>query len=313
MAWARWLGRTVIFCCTPEQVPYAIERYGKEVNRLYGVLNTRLGKTGAFVAGADYSIADMGDLSLGTYPPAQKIDLTDFPHIERWYKQMFGRPAVLRGIDLLKDRRASTMSDEAPQGAFRADCAKRARRRSQADHHGHSAIARPGSQWRWWLTFLMLATLLASPALVRANPVTVESLSPQGEVRSVQQIALRFSQDMVALGQADAPAPLQIECANAPKPSLRWVDTKRWVAEFKAPLPVGTRCAMRLKKSSLRSLLGAPVAAAGPWAFNTGGPKVNWQQPYPGGRVTEQQVFLLLADAPLARDTLAGALRCKTR
>ena len=37
----------------PEKVPYAIERYGKEVNRLYGVLNTQLGHTGAYVAGDD--------------------------------------------------------------------------------------------------------------------------------------------------------------------------------------------------------------------------------------------------------------------
>jgi len=53
---------------------------------------------------------------------------------------------------------------------------------------------------------------------------------------------------------------------------------------------------------------GTPVAAAGPWQFDTGGPKVGWQHPQPGEQVTEQQVFLLEADAPLARDTLADAL-----
>ena len=42
----------------PEQVPYAIERYVKETNRLYGVLNRRL-QDRTFIAGADYTIADM--------------------------------------------------------------------------------------------------------------------------------------------------------------------------------------------------------------------------------------------------------------
>lgn len=43
----------------PEKISYAIERYGKEMDRLYGVLDAQLARTGAYVAGADYSIADM--------------------------------------------------------------------------------------------------------------------------------------------------------------------------------------------------------------------------------------------------------------
>lgn len=102
----------------PEKVPYAIDRYGKEVNRLYGVLDTHLGKTGAFVAGSDYSIADMAIFPWIRTHQAQKITLTDFPHVERWYNRLFQRPAVQRGLELLKDRRANTMSEEARKALF---------------------------------------------------------------------------------------------------------------------------------------------------------------------------------------------------
>ncbi len=102
----------------PEPVPYAIDRYGKEVNRLYGVLNTQLGNTGAYVAGADYSIADMAIFPWIRTHQAQKVSLVDFPHIERWYNAIFQRPAVQRGLELLKDLRANTMSEEARKALF---------------------------------------------------------------------------------------------------------------------------------------------------------------------------------------------------
>jgi GST-like protein len=102
----------------PEKVPYAIERYGKEVNRLYGVLNTQLGKTGACVAGADYSIADMAIFSWIRTHEAQNVSLKDFPHVERWYNTIFQRPGVKRGINLAKELRANSMSDEARKALF---------------------------------------------------------------------------------------------------------------------------------------------------------------------------------------------------
>ena len=102
----------------PEPVPYAIERYGKEVDRLYGVLDGQLARTGAFVAGADYSIADMAIFPWVRTHKAQKIDLSQFPHIERWYNNMFQRPAVKRGLDLGKALRADSLSFEARAALF---------------------------------------------------------------------------------------------------------------------------------------------------------------------------------------------------
>ena len=80
----------------PEQVPYAVNRYSKEAERLYGVLEKQLmGRD--FVAG-DYSIADMA-----IYPWTQRydwqgIDLAAYPAIEAWCTRMAARPAVVKGM-----------------------------------------------------------------------------------------------------------------------------------------------------------------------------------------------------------------------
>jgi GST-like protein len=102
----------------PEKVPYAIDRYGREVNRLYGVLNTQLGKTGAYVAGGDYSIADMAIFPWIRTHQAQQVALADFPHVERWYNTLFERPAVQRGLALAKELRAPSLTEEARKALF---------------------------------------------------------------------------------------------------------------------------------------------------------------------------------------------------
>lgn len=102
----------------PEKIPYAIERYGNEVNRLYGVLDTQLARTGAFVAGAAYSIADMAIFPWVRTHKAQQVALEDFPNIQRWYDALFQRPAVKRGLDLGKDLRAPGLTEEARKALY---------------------------------------------------------------------------------------------------------------------------------------------------------------------------------------------------
>jgi GST-like protein len=81
-----------------EQVPYAIERYTKETQRLYGVLNAQLGKR-EYLAG-DYSVAD-----IATYPWVaryewHRTDLNAFPHVKRWFDAIGKRPAVVKGMQV---------------------------------------------------------------------------------------------------------------------------------------------------------------------------------------------------------------------
>lgn len=85
----------------PERLPYAIDRYVKETNRLYGVLNKRLADR-EFIAG-EYSIADMA-----TYPwivpyERQGQKLEDFPHLKRWFESIKARPAVERAYKTAKE------------------------------------------------------------------------------------------------------------------------------------------------------------------------------------------------------------------
>ena len=102
----------------PEKISYAIDRYGKEVDRLYGVLNTQLAATRAYVAGADYSIADMAIFPWVRTHKAQQVDLGKFAHVERWYNALFERPAVKRGLDLGKELSAPALTDDARKALF---------------------------------------------------------------------------------------------------------------------------------------------------------------------------------------------------
>ena len=87
-------GQNSHFSRNAEKIPYAISRYVKETNRLYGVLNKQL-HDHQFMAG-EYSIADMA-----TYPwivPFEGLgqNLDDFPHLKRWFFEVKARPAVQR-------------------------------------------------------------------------------------------------------------------------------------------------------------------------------------------------------------------------
>jgi len=87
----------------PEKIPYAIERYTNEVNRLYGVMNKRL-EDREFLAGR-YSIADMACIGWVKPYKRQGQDLIDFPHLKRWFEAMMARSAVQKGMAVGKEYR----------------------------------------------------------------------------------------------------------------------------------------------------------------------------------------------------------------
>jgi GST-like protein len=83
---------------TLDPVPYAIDRYTKECNRLYGVMDRRLGEQ-EFLAGK-YSIADMACVGWVSRWKLQGQDIEQFPHLKRWLATVRERPAVKRGLAL---------------------------------------------------------------------------------------------------------------------------------------------------------------------------------------------------------------------
>ncbi|TAD89083.1 MAG: thiol:disulfide oxidoreductase [Alphaproteobacteria bacterium] len=78
----------------PEKIPYAIDRYVKETNRLYGVLNKQLAER-EFIVGS-YSIADMACYPWIVPYERQGQSLEDFPHLKRWFHAIAARPATIQ-------------------------------------------------------------------------------------------------------------------------------------------------------------------------------------------------------------------------
>ncbi|MBK3733136.1 thiol:disulfide oxidoreductase [Azospirillum brasilense] len=82
----------------PEHIPYAIDRYVKETNRLYGVLNKRLAGR-AFIAGDELTIADMACYPWIVPHERQRQTLADFPELKRWFEAIQARPATVRAYE----------------------------------------------------------------------------------------------------------------------------------------------------------------------------------------------------------------------
>lgn len=80
----------------PEKLPYAIERYMKETQRLYGVLNKQL-ESQDYVAG-EYSIADMAIIGWALSHEWHHIDLNDYPNVQRYVANLSSRPAVQKAL-----------------------------------------------------------------------------------------------------------------------------------------------------------------------------------------------------------------------
>ena len=85
-------------------VPYGIERYTREVARLYGVMDRRLAGN-RYLAGGAYSIADIACWPWVRPHRRQGQDLADFPALRRWFEELRARPAVERGMMLLDEHR----------------------------------------------------------------------------------------------------------------------------------------------------------------------------------------------------------------
>jgi len=100
-----------------ETLSYPIERYRNEANRLYGVMDRRLGES-TYLAGDDYTIADIATFPWLRSPANQGVDISEYPNVQRWFEAINGRPAVQRGLAVLKDCRTDLTSDQARDVLF---------------------------------------------------------------------------------------------------------------------------------------------------------------------------------------------------
>ncbi len=101
----------------PEKIEYAVNRYTAEARRLYGVMDRQLQKT-RFIAGGQYTVAD-----IAIYPwlrswQNQGINWADYPALKEWFDRIESRPAVQRGVQVLADRRQPLVDDKARENLF---------------------------------------------------------------------------------------------------------------------------------------------------------------------------------------------------
>jgi GST-like protein len=102
----------------PEKLPYAVERYANEVARLHRVLETRL-QQAPYLAGEEYSIADIATFPWVRNPERRGIDLSAYPAVQRWHDAIAARPAVQRGVEVLADRqRQGPMTEQQREVLF---------------------------------------------------------------------------------------------------------------------------------------------------------------------------------------------------
>ncbi|HLW27142.1 MAG TPA: glutathione S-transferase N-terminal domain-containing protein [Kiloniellales bacterium] len=101
----------------PVEIPYGRERYSKEAQRLYGILDKRLSEA-RYLAGEDYTIADMAVWPWTRSPEAQGVNRDSFPNFKRWFDEIAERPAVQRGVQVLAEQRRPEMSAEEKEFLF---------------------------------------------------------------------------------------------------------------------------------------------------------------------------------------------------
>ena len=150
------------------------------------------------------------------------------------------------------------------------------------------------------LPFLVL--FIMRPSYGEENP-RVEIFSPQGAVKGVRQVSVRFSEQMVPFGDPRGLIePFDINCSE--KGAQRWVDGKNWVYDFEKDLPAGIQCVFNLK-IGLKTLAGNELKGERTFAFSTGGPAIRSSYPYEGSNhLDEEQIFILTLDAEPTEESL---------
>ena len=141
----------------------------------------------------------------------------------------------------------------------------------------------------------------------------IESFSPTGYAKDVVQVAVRFSEPMVALGDQTS-NPFAVGC-DVPG-NGRWIDERNWVYDFAYDVPGAERCRFTLRRG-VRSLAGERVTGPREHAFHTGGPNII---DGPIGntrtrqrRIDERQVILMALDSVADEDSIREHVYCRVR
>ncbi|HTT08948.1 MAG TPA: MG2 domain-containing protein [Gammaproteobacteria bacterium] len=152
----------------------------------------------------------------------------------------------------------------------------------------------------------LLFLLALYSAGVSAAP-QIETFSPQGIVKGVRQVAVRFSEAMVPFGDPRLVEPFDIDCPE--QGTARWADSRNWVYDFARDLPAGIQCTFTLRPAA-HTLKGRALTGTTRFSFSTGGPAVKQSLPYEGDLIDEEQIFLLGLDAPAKPESIERHVFC---
>ena len=110
------------FNYAPTKIPYAMNRYKKETQRIYSVLDKRLSEN-EFIAAGEYTIADISIYPWVAAHKAHQVHLSDFPNVKKWTDMMKSRDAVQKGFNLMRSqiRDPGTYDDESKKILFGID------------------------------------------------------------------------------------------------------------------------------------------------------------------------------------------------
>jgi len=141
-----------------------------------------------------------------------------------------------------------------------------------------------------------------------ASESKIEFFSPQGEVKDVRQVTVRFSEEMVSFGDIDSLEPFDIKCESPGKG--RWADGKNWIYDFDKELKAGIKCTFSLKKQT-RTKKGAEIKGQRVFNFSTGGPQVVSIHPGDGSEyIDEEQVFIIKPDGDIQEESVIKNVFC---
>ncbi|MEK6637288.1 MAG: MG2 domain-containing protein [Pseudomonadota bacterium] len=165
---------------------------------------------------------------------------------------------------------------------------------------------------------LKLFALLTGFGLIATPIIALSDAAPQvtlavpgtagGNAGVIDRFTLRFSENMVPLGDPRAAPPVGVTCPVGG--TGRWVDPQTFVHEFASALPGGLTCAVKLR-DDLKSARGVGVTGQRAFTIDTGGPSA--RAVLPGsydGDIEEDQVFLVATNTPPARQSVASAGYC---
>jgi len=150
----------------------------------------------------------------------------------------------------------------------------------------------------------LLICIFISPVVYAEDGPSVEMFSPQGTIKTVRQVSIRFSEQMVPFGDPRGLIePFDIDCSE--KGSGRWADGKNWVFDFEKDLPAGIRCEFRLKPG-LKTISGKEIEGQKVFSFSTGGPSImEGSYPREGHQnIDEEQIFILVLDGDPDMDSV---------